>query len=191
MRSCSAAKPQMPNATRATPNLLFIGKDPGRHKQAGQVMRLTGHFVGFRFQTVLLLSRGLCLFLGRWPGFFSGSFLLEQSQGIRGVERIFADGFLTGGAQGNVYATIARQEDRLHVVEHSLALFWSELRVPLNRIFYLRFVQILFLAKRLGFELCGGNAVFDQEAFGALDAPFGERLVVFRGAAWVGMAFKR
>jgi hypothetical protein len=37
---------------------------------------------------------------------------------------------------------------------------------------------------------CGGNDGFDQEAFGALDTPFGERLILFRGASWIGMAFE-
>lgn len=33
--------------------------------------------------------------------------------------------------------------------------------------------------------------MFDQEASGALDTPFGERLIVFRGTSPVGMTFKR
>ena len=32
--------------------------------------------------------------------------------------------------------------------------------------------------------------MFNQEAFGALNSPFGERLIVFHGASRVGMAFE-
>jgi len=87
-----------------------------------------------------LLSHWLRLFPGCWFGRFLGSCLLEQSQGIRSVEGVFAYGPLTRGAQGDVYATIAGQQDRLHVVEHSLALLWGQLGVLLNRIFHLGFV---------------------------------------------------
>jgi hypothetical protein len=87
----------------------------------------------------LLPPCGFCLFPDRRPGRFFGSCLLEQGQGIRSVERVFADGPLTRGAQGDVYTTVAGQEDRLHVVEHPLALLWSQLGVLLNRIPHLAF----------------------------------------------------
>src|SRR5208337_4913031 len=111
------------------------------------------------------------------------SLSLDQSRGIRSLERKLAGGPLTGRGQSDVYATIVRQQDRLHVTEQLLALLWSQLRVPLNLISNLGFVHILLLAQCFGFEVCGGNAVFDQEALGARDTASRERLIVIRGAA--------
>ncbi len=153
-------------------------------------MDSAGPFVMLYLRPGLSLSRGFCLFLCRWPCRFFGSFLLEQSQGIRSVERVLADRLLTRGTQSDVYASIARQDDRAHVLENPLPLFGSQLGILLHRISHLGIGQVLLFAKRLGFDVCGGNAVFDQEASGALDAPFGERLIVFHGGAWVGMAFE-
>jgi hypothetical protein len=50
-----------------------------------------------------------------------------------------ADGLLTRGTQSDIYATIARQEDRFEVAEHPLPLLWRQLRVLLNRLFDLSF----------------------------------------------------
>ena len=149
-----------------------------------------GSLLALHYGLVLLVLCRLHLFLCRRRGCLFGSRLLDESQGIRCVERELADGLLPRGAESDVYATIARQKDRPHVVKHSLALLWSQLGIALNRIFYLCFVHIFLLAKRFGFEVGFGNTVFDQEAFRALDTPFGERLIVFHGTSWVGMAFE-
>ena len=99
----------------------------------------------------LLLSRWLRLSPGWCCGRLLSSCLLEQRQRICGVKRVFADGFLARRAQGDVYATIAGQEDRLHVVENSLALLWSQFGILLNRIFDLGFVEVSLLSEGLGF----------------------------------------
>jgi hypothetical protein len=80
-------------------------------------------------------------------------FVPEQSQGIRGVERKLAGGPLTSRTQSNVYATIARQQDRIYVVEHLLALLGSQPSVLFNRILYLGFVHVLLIAECHGFEV--------------------------------------
>ena len=51
-------------------------------------------------------------------------------------------------------------------------------------------VSSCLLTKRLGLNTGCGNTLFDQEALGAVDTPFGKRLIVFHGTARVGMAFK-
>jgi hypothetical protein len=44
--------------------------------------------------SALRVNSGSCLSVGSRPGRFSGAFLLEQRQRIRGVERIFPNGIL-------------------------------------------------------------------------------------------------
>lgn len=78
---------------------------------------------------------------------------LDQNGGIRSVERKLAGGPLASRGQSNVYATIARQQDRLHVVEHLLALFRSQPRVPLNRFSHLSLIHVLLIAECHGFEV--------------------------------------
>jgi hypothetical protein len=86
-----------------------------KDKKAGQVMHLTDLFVVLSLQTGLLLNLRFSLYLSscRWAARFLGSFLLEQGQGIRSVERVFAEGSLPSATQRDVHAAIARQEDRL------------------------------------------------------------------------------
>ncbi len=107
---------------------------------------------------------------------------------MRSVERVLADGLLTRGAQSDVHTSIARQDDGSHILENSLPLFGSQLGILLNRISHLGIGKVLFFAKRLGFDVCGRNAVVDEELSGALDPPFGERLIVFDRAPGIGVS---
>lgn len=105
----------------------------------------------------LLLNRRLGLPSCR-PRRRSFSFLgLDQSQGIGSVEREFADRLLTRSTESYIHASIARQDDGPHVVEHPLPLGRSQLGILLNRIFHLGIGQVLFFPNRLGFEVGAGT----------------------------------
>jgi hypothetical protein len=111
-RVCRVGRPRPKAADRSTraayrSALSVVVEDVGHEPP------LAGSLLPVHYEFVLLLSRGLRLFLCRWPGRFLGSCLPEQSQGIRSIERVLADGPLASGTQSDVYATIARQEDRL------------------------------------------------------------------------------
>jgi hypothetical protein len=76
------------------------------------------------------------------------------------------------------------------MIEQLLPVFCAQLGIPFNRIFYLGIGKVLLFAERLGLDVGGGNALFDQKTFGAVDAPLRKRLIVFHGSALVAMALK-
>ena len=93
-------------------------------------------------------------------------------------------------SESGSYATIAGQEDRPYIIEHPLALFRSQLGVVFHRVFDFGVGKILLFAESFGIDGRGGNALLDQESLGAVDTPFGESLIVWHGAARVGVAFQ-
>ena len=115
---------------------------------------------------------------------------VSESAALNGYSRTDSWDRLAAATQGDVHAAIAGQNDRSHIIEHPLPLFRAQLGIPFNRIFHLGVGQVLLFAERLGLDVGGGNALFDQETLDAVDTPFGELLIVFHGTARVGMAFK-
>src|SRR5271154_3990226 len=59
-----------------------------------------------------------------------------------------------------------------------------------DQCFYLIFRQVVFFAERFDLQAVRRNAKSNEELFGDLHTALGKSLVVFRGAAVIGMALK-
>src|SRR5271154_6104280 len=59
-----------------------------------------------------------------------------------------------------------------------------------DQCFYLIFRQVVFFTERFDLQAVRRNAESNEELFGDLHAALGECLVVFRGAAVIGVALK-
>src|SRR5215471_15372229 len=155
----------------------------------------------FGFCELLLVARGRSRsrrFLGWRLRSWFGSRLLtrrrsswaDQAGRVRGVERIQLRGrfclFLS--VQGNVHAPVLSQSDDLKVLQDPGLLFRGYLRVRLGHLLNFSRSELMFLAQALSLDLVGRNALLHQEVLRAFDATVGERLVVLRSTAGIGMS---
>ena len=79
----------------------------------------------------------------------------------------------------DVCAPIAGQRSRVDVLEKLLTGVRTQFRILLNRFFHFAIGQILCVAKRLGLNVCSGNAVFEKKGGAAQAAPPGTRRFQF------------
>ncbi len=109
----------------------------------------------------------------------------EQRQGIGSSEWVLADGLLGPLAdvtQTNVHPAIAGQDDDFIFLRSFCRSAELNSGVAFDRISHLGVGEVTLLAESLGLNISGGNALFNQRAFGAVNTPFRERLIVLRRA---------
>src|ERR1700693_927562 len=111
----------------------------------------------------------------------------DQSQEVLGVEGVAANGLLSGGTQGDVDAAIVGEDQKRQIAHHFLAFVGAQIGIVGHLLFNLVGSQLVLFAERLQLKMISGDAVFDQEILGAFHAALCEFLVVFLGAARVGV----
>src|SRR5579864_1061404 len=126
-------------------------------------------------------------FLDRRPLLFAAA---DKTQRIRGVKGELAHRGLTGGAQGDVHAAVAGQNDGPHIAQNPQPLSRSQLRVLLHRASDFGGGEVLLRPECLGLNAAGRHTVFLQETTHPVYAPLRERLIKGRRTALVGMAFQ-
>jgi hypothetical protein len=119
---------------------------------------------------------GVRFCLSSWPPawLFSCFLPLAAESANPPREGVLADGLLrrlAGITQSDVRPAIAGQDDRSHVIEHPLPVFWTQFGIPFHCVLHLGVGEDFLVAERLSLEVSGGNAQFDQEALNAVDTP--------------------
>ncbi len=116
------------------------------------------------------------------------AFEADQGQEIPGVERVAAHGLLSGGAESDVYAAIVGEDEDSEIDQHLLALFRRDVGILGDLFLGLLGGELILFPVGAGVNVVRGNAVLHEEALSALDAAFCKALVIYRAAAWIGMA---
>src|SRR5262249_54600596 len=128
------------------------------------------------YACLLLLRRCFrCRLLLSGSGGFSLAFGLtstNQRQRVGCIEGELALGDLASGAQANVNAAIARQDDRPAVAQYASALLSGQCWIGFHRFLDLISGQVLLITEGLSFDAGIGNTVLNQEVFDAIDAAF-------------------
>jgi len=97
----------------------------------------------------------------------------DECQEVLGVERIAANGLLSGGAEGDVDAAIVGQDEDLQILQHLLSFLGAQIWIFFHLLFDLIGSQLVFLTEGFQLEVISGNAVFHEEALSAFHAALG------------------
>src|SRR5580704_9160681 len=126
------------------------------------------------------------LFLDWW--LFLAALGADECQKVLGVKWVTANGLLSGGAQGDVYAAIVGQNQHPQIAQHVLPFFGTQVWIVCHLLLNLVGGQLVLIAKGLQLKVISGDAVFHQEILGAFHAALGKFLIVFDRAPGVRMA---
>src|ERR1700737_1079484 len=126
------------------------------------------------------------LFLCRWLLFAALS--ADQRQVVFRVKRVATSGLLSGGTQGDVYASIVGQDHHPQIIPHLLSVVRRQIGILRYLFFYLFCVQIILFAKGSSLDGGCGNAMFNQVIPGTFYATFCQAFIVFRQTAFIRVA---
>src|SRR5580704_5565216 len=159
---------------------------PSRRRRMGMGGPLELHDLGLmKVRDVVQL---LGLFLDGGSFCFFPAFGADERQEVLGVERIAANGLLSGGAESDVDTAIVGQDEHLEVAHHFLTFVGTQVGIVRHLLFDLVGSELVLLAEGLQLKMISGNAVFYQETLGAFHAALCKFLVIFGGAARICVA---